>query len=479
MPNPLALGLLALSGFHCGEEVAQKKPRGVSGTIDIPEPSRGPSPTAAPLPARSEYVPPQKASLPPQAQPYGLFYHPRFQDDHGEIRKSFPVGLQCVKGENRCYFALGASVYSFGMEKVAGETALPVEEEARLTPEMDEQTAQITSLLYLDGNFYALFDSFAGGLDQGNPKAGIAIRDNAGNALETFYFPDQEGKPVSCPKDLLYHPNTFEGREEIWVAAANCEGTDDFRDGNIFILSKRTNGTLEATLPPLTTTQKNPQDLAGFNANERAYVLAVNTGHTAHTIPGPGLDDRIVSAGGVDVIDAQTRRIVANVPLGMTAANTITISEDNTIAFVGSQIRPQVYALDLEWLATKLGSAARTDSVETWEDVAIADEANAIPLNWVPNGFYPEMTHHRQAQTLWVSSFNDGGLYGIYVPAVAHPGVGIELGEGFGTALRNFPCAGEGSENCGEVEWFPGGLLAMTGHPAGLTFIPEEKLVDR
>lgn len=471
----LILGVLSLSG--CGGESAETEPAaGAPRRIVADNP---PDPQVAPEPApqrqRSRYVPPATATR-PQVTDNGVFHH-RLFDGENPVRASFPVSFRCDEGEEKCYFALGAKYYSFSSNDLRNDDPVSLNVEADFSSTIDPAEAQITAVAQERGFTYALFDGAPKGLNESAANAGIAIQ-SGGDDLETFIFPNVTGAPVSCPKNLLVTHNPKSNHRELWVTASNCSG-GDFREGSLFVLDFKPNGTLETALPdPLIPTQYNPQALAGWNAGDKAYVLAVNTGKTVHPQAG-GAADSVVTDGGVDVIDAETKKFVANIPLGLTAANSLTISGNNTLAFLSSQVEPKLYALDLEHFAAKLAMREPDAGPQSWPDVVIANGRNAIPMNWAGDearAFYPEVVFDDRSQTVMASSFNDGRLYQVIGEYRAHEGLGVELHRAFGTVVGHFLCAGEGSENCGEVELIGSGLLALTGHPAGLTFIPNTAL---
>lgn len=467
----LILAGLTLAG--CGQEtpkISPQKPAPKEIYADNP-----PDPQLAPEPAprrqRSQYIPPEKADR-PQVSDNSVFHHRLFEGEN-PVRASFPVSFHCDERVNKCYFALGAKYYSFSSDDLKNNDPIALNVEADFSATIDPAESQITAVAKDRGYHYALFDGAPKNLNESAANAGIAIQ-SGGTDLETFIFPNAGGAPVSCPKNLFVYHNLDSNHRELWVTASNCSG-GGFREGSLFVLDFQPDGTLRTALPdPLIPTQYNPQALAGWNAGDKAYVLAVNTGKTVHPQAG-GAADSVVTEGGVDVIDAQTRKFIANIPLGLTAANSITISGDNTLAFLSSQVEPKLYALDLEHFASKLRRREPDAGPQSWPDVVIADGRNAIPMNWpgdATKAFYPEVVFDDRSKTVIASSFNDGRLYQVLGEYQAHEGLGVELHRAFGTVVGHFVCAGEGAENCGEVELIHSGLLALTGHPAGLTFIP-------
>lgn len=468
--------LMGLSPFGCTGESRKSAHSPIP--LDSPPSAQPPIPTTEPAispPQRSQYTPPENVDRPQVSEDPRIKYFPRFFLEGEPLRESYPVSFECHEAESQCHFALGAKYYSFDLESLSGDQialTLKADFSESLPP-----NSQITALTQVDEKTYALFDSHPEGMESLPANVGIAIQ-SKNEFLPTFYFPfSADNSPISCPKNLFIYQEPSNDYRQLWVSASNCNGSDNFREGNLFALDFNPDGTLKmATDSPLITTQFNPQDIAGWNTEDRAYLLVVNTGKTSHSSPG-GATDQVVTNGGVDVIDPVSKRFVANIPLGSTAPNAITISREGALAFLGSQVEDGLPSLDLELLATKLQSAAPTGPMEFWPEVAMPP----ISLNWKEDGtdkaFFPEIVFDDLSSNLFVSSFNDGRVYPLIGDYKVLPEIGVAVDpEFFGMAIGNFPCAGEGSEYCGEIEMISSGLLAMTGHPAGLTFIPNSVL---
>lgn len=429
------------------------------------------------------YTPPSSAFL-PQSNARGIFYHPRLEKEGGILRSSFPVGLQCRETEEKCYFGVGRKVYSFNTEELTGEPSTMLQTEADFAPEIDGQSSWFTGMLYYNDHFYGQFDRFEGGLEQGTPQAGIALRSNMGEYGPTFYYPavdfGEEGvQAVSCPKSLLPYSDLAEEKEEIWTVTSNCVGNNNFREGTIFPLTVGENGELTlATDQPLRTTQQNPQKMVGWNANNKTYILVVNTGLTTHTETGPSKKEDAPGFSGVDVIDPDKKRVIANVSLGQASAQSITVSGDGKIAFIGSQVRPQMYVLDLEMLADNLSELPNDPTAQPAiiRGVTIADAYNAIPLDWSETNYFPALLYDDATRTVLVASFNDGFLVQIGGDYVVKSGLGVHHAGNFGRVLNNFACTGPETENCTELAQIRGGIVALTGHPTSITFVPNSRL---
>lgn len=404
-----------------------------------------------PSPAANRYVPPETSSFPEEPLDAG-FYHPYFVLGERRIRGAYPTGLQCPAEENRCYFGLRNKIYSFPTSDLQNNDPVPALLAADFSSELDGQERQLSNILVSGGYFYGLYDNF----NENFPEAGIVVRDPQGRLTDHYFFPRlEDNSSVSCPHTL------FPAGNEIWATASNCVGDNDFKPGKIFVLRKGEDGTLEnAESRPVTTTQRNPQAIAGWNANNRTYLLAVNTGVTTRR------DDEIFSESGVDVIDAETRLVIANIPLGKAAANTITLSGDNTRAFLGSQNRPYAYAIDLEWLEIRLGTLIRSAGTPILlHDVVIADATNPMRLADVSRDFIPSIRYNDRNGTVLASSFNNSLLI------LLHTGADKPLGVIGG----HYFCAKEGeSEQCSDIALIDEGALVLTNLPnVGVTFFPD------
>jgi len=436
---------------------------GCSGTLEKPKPSTPPPTTdqtnnapapsnttqLPPEPERSRYVQPEVLII-PQMTSDGIFYHHRFvqrlgQDDQ-PIRSAFPVGLQCPENENVCYFGLRNKVYKFSTNNLSHDEPLPVTVAADFSNELDGQNKQLANILVHGGYIYGLYDNY----NLEFPEPGIVIRDEQGRFVDPYFL----DSTMSCPNSFLAH----EG--EIWVTVSNCVGDNAFRSGTVFVLGQKIDGTLEEVHEPLATTQVNPQAMKEWRANDKTYILVVNTGHT--TVRGETL-----SESSVNVIDPVTKKIVATILLGLAAANTITISGDQKVAILGSQNHPWLFGLNLERLLLELSfiDPKATSPAILW-NVAFADATNPVLLSTDESAYISSVQYYDDAtSTLLASSFNNTRLFQLKAE-----------GPKFGEIVGHYLCGVTASENCGEIAPIEEGAITLTGQPAGVTFYPKSRL---
>lgn len=407
-------------------------------------------------PSRTPYEPPSKPFF-PQAVNSGIFYHPRLVNNSQEMNLSFPVALQCLPEDQKCYFGLGTKLFSFSTnaDTIANNNPLTVTEEMDFSPEVDGQETYLADLLINSSYVYALYGEFT------ENNAGIIVRRKQGGG-----FVENQSLNVTCPSRLL------ENDSKIWASASNCIGANDFGDGKIIVLEEEEAGTLRK-IKGFTTTQLNPQQLGLWRLNNQNYLLAVETGHA--TLAG-----EILTESGVEVFGPRgrvERDSLGYIPLGLAAADVITISSDNQIAFLGSQYLPELYALDLGALAQKIEARNPSDqSTPTWEDVAIATAENAIPLSPFEQAFISSIQYDDATKTVLASSFNDGLVQQVEAGYTPIPGVGVSIAPDFGVLRGNYFCNGLETRYCGPLFLMESGAAALTGSPAAATFLPNERL---
>ena len=257
-------------------------------------------------------------------------------------------------------------------------------------------------------------------------------------------------------------------------------GEELFGPGKIFVLDRNEDGTLmdDPAKPALTSTQFNPQLLKAWAAGEKTYVLGINTGKTDYMGSTP--QESVVTESGLDVIDTDTFKIIANIPLGLGAANTFDITPDGAAAFIGSQVLSNIYVVDLERLATKL-QGLDPDALEPVriEDATVADVSNAIPINATDAAFIPAVLYHEGTESLLFPSFNDETLVQLYAGYDVLSGIGITLKPGFGDVIAQYICTAEGTQMCSLANLTSEGVVALTGLPSSGTFVANESLVQR
>ncbi|OGQ04554.1 MAG: hypothetical protein A3F82_10900 [Deltaproteobacteria bacterium RIFCSPLOWO2_12_FULL_44_12] len=406
----------------------------------------------------TRYLPPEQPSF-PQVTSNGAIFYSRLYENGQELRTSYPVGLQCPSNLDRCYFGLRNKVFSFSTKSLSQNVPLEVLREADFSSLIDGTEKQLSDILIQGGAIYGLY------ADQ-NPmthQSGMVSR-NSNGALWSAPFSDTV---IRSPQHLL---RTSDGT--VWASFSNWIGDDHFGPGKISVLEETEEGVLEETHPVLTTSEFNPQAMAPWNAGDKPYLLVVNTGRTAYP-------NQTLSESGIDVIDVEAREIVANIPLGLASANTISISSDGKVAFLGSQNLPRLYVLDLEWLAIKInGLPQNNNNPAILDDVALADASNAVPLAPIDTAFIPSIAFDDQTGRLFVSSHNDGRFFQLethYVPT----GTGVNLEPGFGIMVGHYVCAGPDTQNCGDIVFIEQGVIAMTGIPTSVTFYPNERIGRR
>lgn len=408
------------------------------------------------------YMPPEHPAF-PEITDTGI-HHFQMLEEGTATTGAFPVGLRCSAAQNRCLFGMGSKAHHFSTEGIAAQTGVSLETAADFAPEIDNDAGTFMAAVATSGGlFYGLYSAL--------PSPGIAIRDAAGNNQGNHFFPEVDGAPLTTPNTILPHA------DHLWTSISNFAWDPNpenshYNPGKVFPLSVLEDGTLIGDTP-LTSTQLNPQGMALWNAGDKEYILLVNTGYA-------DFNNVIHSDSGLDVIDPVTKKIVANVPLGRAAANNIALAPDGSAAFLSSQVLPHIYVVDLERVKTRLAAVdpgAQTPA--SLDDVIVAGAFNPVVINGQGSAFVSGIVYDESSGSLVLASFNDSVLVQVQAAYAVTRGVGILLGDAFGTVLNRFDCATPGANFCSLVDGTGTGVVALTGQPASGTFVPRESLGER
>ena len=416
----------------------------------------------------SHYVPPAHPIF-PQTTSTGI-NHFQFLENGTPTHGSYPLILKCSEPDMSCYFGMGNKLYSFSSDSLNSNADRDLAVAADFSADIDGQTAIMASAIKSENNYYGMYDTFDAAA---SPGPGIAIRDNNGAPLATYYFPLVDGTPITTPNSMQVSQN------RLWASASNYVGGDDiYRAGTLFSIDINEDGTLvdDSSRLPLASTQLDPQGLTVWYADNKTYILAINTGKARFNQDG---SIEILTESGVDVIDPDADKIIANIPLGLGSANNIVVTPDGAVAFASSQTLSNIYVIDLERLKTKLSVLSPGENLGRVEDVVVADATNPIAINPTGAEFVAAIGYDFGTESLLTANFNAGTLGQIKAGYHVLPGVGIQLDAGFGTVLAQYVCAPDGTMNCSQMDLMRSAVVALTGTPASGTFVPHESLVQQ